>query len=289
MFSKGFIEKVYKSYAYKSKRNISHRKEIKASTSKSVGNGENALWTEKYKPRSSFEVIGNVDKISSLKEWLGTWKDSGRKSGTCPSSRECTPVKKKVGRDACDSDSDFQLSATKYCYDDESSRGGDDGLDILKGNILYGPPGCGKTCAIYACAQDLGFKVLEMNASSKRTGKDVLSQFGETAQSHLVQKGLPEAAEKGVYVGGEQKEKMKSKRRVKKRKVSSTFAADGLDYTLKQDVVENSLILMEDIDLVFEDEDRGFWSGVAQLLRSSKRPILFTANCKSFEAHACLL
>lgn len=36
--------------------------------------------------------------------------------------------------------------------------------------LLCGPPGAGKTAAVYAAAQELGFHVLEVNASVARTG-----------------------------------------------------------------------------------------------------------------------
>ena len=47
-----------------------------------------------------------------------------------------------------------------------------------------GPPGCGKTATIYALAEELGYNVLEVNASSKRNGKTVLSHLQEATQSH---------------------------------------------------------------------------------------------------------
>ena len=50
--------------------------------------------------------------------------------------------------------------------------------------LLTGPSGSGKTAAIYALAQELGYNVLEVNASSKRNGKSVLSHLHEATQSH---------------------------------------------------------------------------------------------------------
>ena len=47
-------------------------------------------------------------------------------------------------------------------------------LDSL-GNtaVIEGPPGSGKTAAVFALAAEMGFNVLEVNASSNRTGKQV--------------------------------------------------------------------------------------------------------------------
>jgi hypothetical protein len=41
---------------------------------------------------------------------------------------------------------------------------------------------------------------------------------------------------------------------------------------------EISLILFEEVDVVFEDEDRGFFSALAELMQITKRPIILTCN-----------
>lgn len=86
-----------------------------------------------------------------------------------------------------------------------------DGDDMLGNTLLIiGPTGVGKTAAVYACAQELGFKVqtltdsyvenvtlmlqlvlwlrqvFEVNASSQRSGRLILSQLKEATQSHQV-------------------------------------------------------------------------------------------------------
>lgn len=38
---------------------------------------------------------------------------------------------------------------------------------------LLGPSGSGKTAAVYAIAQELGFRVLEVNSTMERTGAQV--------------------------------------------------------------------------------------------------------------------
>lgn len=50
--------------------------------------------------------------------------------------------------------------------------------------LLVGPGGCGKTATVYALAEELGYNVLEVNASSRRNGKTVLSHLHEATQSH---------------------------------------------------------------------------------------------------------
>ena len=44
------------------------------------------------------------------------------------------------------------------------------GKMIKKGVILSGPPGCGKTSAAIALANEMGWEIIELNASDARSG-----------------------------------------------------------------------------------------------------------------------
>ena len=48
--------------------------------------------------------------------------------------------------------------------------------------VLEGPSGAGKTAAVYACAAELGLKVIEVNPAMPRAGRHVLASFGEWSQ-----------------------------------------------------------------------------------------------------------
>lgn len=108
--------------------------------------------------------------------------------------------------------------------------------------IISGAKGIGKTSAVYAVADDLGLRVLEINPSSKRSRKDVLDLFGEATQSHQLDRY--KVAEMG--------------------EVDEKAAA-------------NSIILFEEVDILFE-EDGGFLKAVTELGKTSKRPIIMTSN-----------
>ena len=76
-------------------------------------------WTEKYRPKSLDEIIGNERAITALRNWAHTWNVKGK-----------TPGKRAV--------------------------------------ILSGKAGTGKTSSALALANDLGWTVLELNASDAR-------------------------------------------------------------------------------------------------------------------------
>ncbi|GCF00581.1 replication factor C subunit 1 [Zygosaccharomyces mellis] len=91
---------------------------------------KNKLWTVKYAPTNLQQICGNKGAVSKLKTWLTNW-DESKKNGF-----------KKSGRD---------------------------GSGVFRAALLYGPPGIGKTTAAHLVAKELGYDVLEKNASDVRS------------------------------------------------------------------------------------------------------------------------
>nr|WKN12650.1 Atad5a [Cryptopsaras couesii] len=130
---------------------------------------EDMLWTDKYQPQHSNDIIGNTASVKRLHSWLKEWK--------LRADREESKKQKEKKQGEDSSDTDWN------CGEEDSQ----DGEDMLCNTMLItGPTGVGKTAAVYACAQELGFKVFEVNASSQRSGRLILSQLKEATQSHQV-------------------------------------------------------------------------------------------------------
>ncbi|XP_026160120.1 ATPase family AAA domain-containing protein 5b [Mastacembelus armatus] len=135
---------------------------------------EGVLWTDKYSPQQSSEVIGNSASVNKLHSWLKKWKLKADSDEKRKMEERRT---KENSKDPWDC-GDFQGEAG--VEDDEEEP-------LCNTTLITGPAGVGKTAAVYACAQELGFKVFEVNSSSQRSGRHVLAQLKEATQSHLVE------------------------------------------------------------------------------------------------------
>lgn len=165
--------------------------------------------------------------------------------------------------------------------------------------VISGPSGCGKTAAVYAVAQELGFKVFEINAGSRRSGKDVLDKVGDMTRNHLVNHAperdgkqdseqsleLTESVRHDIDSGRQAtvnsffkpKDENKEKSRGRPR---GHLGATIIKHTKIQKSQKQSLILLEEVDVLFE-EDKQFWATTLDLIISSKRPVIMTCTDES--------
>ena len=168
--------------------------------------------------------------------------------------------------------------------------------------LLSGPHGCGKTATVYAVAKELGFEVFELNSGSRRGGKELLEKVGDMAENHLYQSKQEDPSNLSAdeetarhrsalrkdldtgrqgtmtsFFGPKSSLSANSSKGVKanaKRKSASMHQSPQSKGPSKQ---KQSLILLEEADVLFE-EDKQFWSTLATLAVSSKRPIIMTCN-----------
>ncbi|XP_053231159.1 ATPase family AAA domain-containing protein 5 isoform X2 [Podarcis raffonei] len=296
------------------------KKQAAYQTTKQDFANEDVLWTEKYQPQHSNELVGNAAAVQKLHRWLCEWK----KRADCEEDR--TQKEAKGGsQDESFDNADFK---------DEKSDSEEESV-LCNTMLLIGPPGIGKTAAVYACAQELGFKIFEVNASCQRSGRQILSQLKEATQSHQVDKqGVNVhkpcffnnySSTKSPRKSSPRKEKSPRKFPVSPRKVglkqssaSKTLAnyfkisprpkneeekvqENNKGYTerlpkekvqiqsLKRETGEEdsskksatSLILFEEVDVIF-DEDVGFLNAIKTFMSTTKRPVILTTNDPSF-------
>ncbi|KAJ7317926.1 hypothetical protein JRQ81_004088 [Phrynocephalus forsythii] len=273
---------------------------------------EDVLWTEKYQPQNSNELIGNTTAVSRLHRWLCEWK----KRADWETNRNQKEEKRDRQQESSDS-LDFKGDAS----DSEEEN------VLCNTVLLVGPPGTGKTAAVYACAQELGFKIFEVNASCQRNGRQILSQLKEATQSHQVDKqGVH--AHKPCFFNSHGSSKSPKKRSPRKewsprkysprkmglepalapRTLANYFQISSKPKKKEEKVQGNSrgekvqiksakreneeesskkyatsLILFEEVDIIF-DEDVGFLNAIKTFMTTTKRPVILTTNDPSFSS-----
>uniref|UniRef100_A0A182Y383 AAA+ ATPase domain-containing protein n=1 Tax=Anopheles stephensi TaxID=30069 RepID=A0A182Y383_ANOST len=232
-------------------------------------NGE-ALFTEKYKPQNTEQILINFSPANMLTQFLSLWQDE---TGSQKRPNEVTTQSGHYFMSTeKNDDMDFLLANDSNC---SSSNG--PSSNVCNHVVLVGPPGCGKTSNVYAVANEMNFNVLEINASSRRKGKIILQELLEATQSHQVrQKSERSNSTDGLLVNGRQRGTGRGK-----NGLSGVFRClerrPSFSETNGNGTKKLSLILIEDADIVFEQDD-GFLAAINQLIATSKRPIVLTTT-----------
>ncbi|CAG2239315.1 unnamed protein product [Mytilus edulis] len=188
-------------------------------------------WTDKYQPTHSSEIVGNSNNVKKLKTWLIEWKHKvdkeAKKMKKLAMKESKNKTKEKEDDWWADDDSDFNVD----------SEGTEDEEDKLCNTVmLMGPTGVGKSTTVYALAQEIGFKVFEVNASSIRNGKRILTQLQEATQSHRVShKSCGDAGPASIFTQGN---KPSPRKKPEKEKNAPTSFANFFNKTTNSKPVE---------------------------------------------------
>ena len=173
----------------------------------------NILLTDKYRPVNINDLVGNKGEIQSLYEWLKDWDDVHIKGN----KKKINPVR-----------GNWQ-NAPKV---------------NAKAAIISGPPGIGKTSTARILTANLGFEILELNASDTRNKKNIEKMIGDLSKNNSMD----------YYT------KDKSLREEKKANIH-----------------KKSVIIMDEVDGC-GGSDRGGIAALIQVIKLTKTPIIWIWN-----------
>lgn len=200
------------------------------------------MWVDKYKEDRRVDVI-SAAVTKELVDWLSPWYagNTGNHSADEESSDE---------ESTCSTIEEMEL------------------IDNERIAVLSGPVGCGKSTVVANAARQLGLTILEINASTIRTGRRLRDAIGEAMRTHRVASSSTQNSNT-VELSRNPKRQLKewTKRSLGRFKPGP-----------------KTLILLEEVDEL-QDDEKGFWACVQELAESEecRRPIVCTANSFSYQ------
>ncbi|KAG6611115.1 ATPase family AAA domain-containing protein 5 [Phytophthora cinnamomi] len=229
------VDELVETHGLREKRVRELLEGLEQARAKRLDREQNLSLVDRYLPVNASGLVGNRESLHTLSSWLSAWKVGG-------GDRE---------RLDC-------FESELFTFEDHDSDSEDEVGDLCRLFILEGESGSGKSAAVYACAEELGYEIIEINAAQNRSGKSIVELAGEATQSTRV-----------LHVGGKDD---KAKKKSKKKRRRHSESRRSLD---KPTAASLSLVLFEDVDLVF-DEDKGFLNAVCSIAKHSKCPIVVT-------------
>lgn len=278
---------------------------------------ESTAWTQKYSPTKASQVLQSGNEAELLRDWLQTLKVQSVDTGTSDSNNvnpRPVLVKKKKRKKLDDFvvSSDEEGGVMDEVAEDDSSwlpsgsQGSSKRTVVRSGSskdtrftnavLLSGPHGCGKTATVYAIAKELDFEVFEISPGARRNGKDIIEKIGDMTRNHQVshkqENPKPDDAIDEDDVARDIKSgkqgmmtaffRPKDDIKLKTMKEGpaqepTILAAEKPTQKLSRKTQKQSLILLEEVDILYE-EDKQFWTTVISLMAQSKRPFIMTCN-----------
>lgn len=156
------IEALVETYGMREKRVREMYDGLFAAKQKRREKEHNLTIVDRYVPVSASGIVGNKEALRMLLSWLGAWK---------------------LGGGVRDRQNCFQAELYVFEGDDSDE---DELSDLCRLFILEGESGSGKSAAVYACAEELGYNVIEINAGQNRAGRSIVEIVGEATQSTRV-------------------------------------------------------------------------------------------------------
>lgn len=251
-------------------------------------------WCERYRPHRAEEVLGNEIEATYLRDWLRALQvGRGRKV-----VRKLKRPKRQLFDERVTDDIGLFGDADEEEDEDELPEAFEEpelplgerpngypplATRLTNTILLTGPHGSGKSAAVYAAATELGWEVFEVYPGiGKRTGANLMTLVGDVGKNHMVVKGgLKEETDRnGAKRTFFDKAKEGEADLANGIQGSTTgLAAVGPDDKKGSDEAEvrQSLILIDEVDILFAEENT-FWPAVLALIAESRRPVVLTCN-----------
>ncbi|KAI9921747.1 hypothetical protein PsorP6_001086 [Peronosclerospora sorghi] len=127
------------------------------------GRERNLTLADRYVPVNARGLVGNRESLHTRFSWLNAWK---------------------VGGGDLEKLNCFELEL--LTFEDGDCESGDEVGDLCRLFILECESGSGKSAAVYACAEELGYEIIDINAAQNHSGKSIIELAGEATQSTCV-------------------------------------------------------------------------------------------------------
>lgn len=165
--------------------------------------------------------------------------------------------------------------------------------------LLSGPPGSGKTAAVYACAEELGWEVFEVYPGiGERSGAELNKLIGDVGKNHTVKvhQSPKKTNAKAAFFqtqGAQMEKRNSNSRRVcdSEDELDLRGLQGGEDEPVDvvggsspslvlesaEPAVNQSVILIEEADILYHT-DTNFWPALINIIKQCRRPVVLTCN-----------
>ncbi len=138
----------------------------------------NTMWTEKYRPQTFFDLLGNERTNRRILSWLNQWNEVVFDRPTPDMMLPEFMTSKEQYNDQIGAKTRPELQKN-----DREENQDPFNRPYHKILLIYGPPGTGKTSIAHVIANQLGYEISEINASDERAGAEVRAKVRNGLQN----------------------------------------------------------------------------------------------------------